>query len=87
MSGDDKFEVRNQIGPYKYDGVYVSVYAEFAEIDEFTPSNRPHEEKSYDAPYSGSNDASYDSAEEYTVEEYAVDSGPGDYGSGWLWLV
>lgn len=83
MSGDDKFEVRNQIGPYQYAGVYVPVYAEFVEVEEFTPSNRPHEEKSYDDPYSGSNDASYDSAEEYTVEEYAVEAAALDEAGGY----
>lgn len=75
-NGKDVFEVRNQIGPYKYDGVYVPVYTYLNECDVFVPSNRPHEEKSYDSSndssYDSAKDIEYESAEEYTEEELLV---------------
>lgn len=75
-NGKDVFEVRNQIGPYKYDGVYVPVYTYLNECDVFVPSNRPHEEKSYDSSndssYDSAKDIEYESAEEYTEDELLV---------------
>ena len=75
-NGKDFFEARNQIGPYKYDGVYIPVYAVPEECDEFIPSNKPHEEKSYDSSYEESYEDSYDSAQEFVYEsagEYSED--------------
>lgn len=68
--GRDRFEVCNQIGPYKYDAVYAPVYALPSEADSFHASNISQEEV-----YESEEYYDYVDAEEYEPEYVVEEAG------------